>query len=96
MANLLGQGIDNWVFMVENAKYLALAGEYDQAITQLEHAIERGFKDYAPIATSVPMFEPLREDPRFVAAEALMVEKINVEREALGLEPVDPLNQRWY
>ncbi|MEE8281573.1 MAG: tetratricopeptide repeat protein, partial [Gammaproteobacteria bacterium] len=88
MANLLGQGIDNWVFMVENAKYLALAGEYDQAITQLEHAIERGFKDYAPIATSVPMFEPLREDPRFVAAEALMVEKINVEREALGLEPV--------
>jgi hypothetical protein len=42
------------------------------------------------------MFEPLRNDPRFVAAEAQMIEGINVERRALGLEPVDPLNQRVY
>ena len=39
------------------------------------------------------MFEPLRDDPRFIAAEAIMVDNINVEREALGLEPVDPLDQ---
>ncbi len=94
MSNLSGQGIDNWVFMVENAKYLALAGEYDDAITQLEHAVDRGFQGYAPIAKFIPMFEPLRDDPRFVAAEAQMIEGINVERLALGLDPVDPLNQR--
>ena len=92
ISKLADQGVDNWAFMAENAKYLALAGEYDQAITQLEQAVDRGFQDYAPIARSIPMFEPLRDDPRFVAAEAAMVDSINVEREALGLEPVDPGN----
>jgi len=96
MSNLSGQGIDNWLFMLENAKYLALAEEYDQAITQLEQAIDRGYRGYAPIATTTPMFEPLRDDPRFVAAEAVMIDNINVERQALGLEPIDPLNQFWH
>ncbi len=96
MSNLSGQGIDNWVFMLENAKYLALAEEYAGAITQLEYAVDRGFQGYAPIAKFIPMFEPLSDDPRFVAAEAQMIEGINVERRALGLEPVDPLNQRVY
>ncbi len=31
----------------------------------------------------------------FVAAEAVMVDHINVERQALRLEPIDPLNQFW-
>jgi TolB-like protein len=94
MASLSGQGIDNWVFMLENAKYLTLAGEYDAAIAQLEHAVDRGFQGYSPMATSIPMFEPLSDDPRFVAAEAHMIEEINVERQALGLEPIEPLSQR--
>jgi predicted Zn-dependent protease len=96
MSNLSGQGIDNWVFMLENAKYLALAEEYDQAITQLEHAIDRGYRGYSPIATTTPMFEPLRDNPRFVAVEAVMVDHINVERETLGLEAIDPIKQVWH
>jgi TolB-like protein len=96
MSSLSGQGIDNYFYEVENAKYLALAGEYDEAITRLESAIDRGFQDYAPIAAHTPIFAPLQDDPRFVALEALMVENINVEREALGLEPIDPLNQGPY
>ena len=93
MSNLSDQGVDNWAFMFENAKYLALAEEYDHAITELEHAIDRGYRGYAPIATTTPMFEPLRDDPRFIAVEAVMVDNINVEREALGLEPIDRGNQ---
>jgi TolB-like protein/Tfp pilus assembly protein PilF len=96
MSSLSGQGIDNFWFTVENAKYLALAGEYDDAITQLEHAVDRGFQGYAPIAKFIPMFEPLSDDPRFVAAEAQMIAGINVERQALGLDPIDPLNKRVY
>ncbi len=92
MSKLSGQGIDNYVFMFQDAKYLALAGEYDEAMTQLEKAIDRGFQSYAPIVTYIPMFEPLRDDPRMVAVEAVMVNNINVDREALGLEPTDPLN----
>ncbi len=96
MSHLSGQGIDNYIFMHRNAKYLALAGEYDEAIIQLENAIERGFRSYAVSATFTPMFEPLRDDPRFVAAQDAMVDKANIERQALGLEPVDTLDQMWY
>ena len=95
MSDLTGQGIDNWVFMAGNARYLVLAGQYDEALTQLEHAVDRGMQLYAPLATAGPMFAPLRDDPRFIAIEAVMVDNINVDREALGLEPIDPLNQFW-
>jgi len=94
MSSLSGQGIDNYFYEVEHAKYLALAGYYDEATTRLESAINRGYQDYAPIAAHTPIFAPLQDDPRFLAAEALMVENINSERESLGLAPIDPLNQR--
>jgi TolB-like protein len=93
MSKLSGQGIDNFVFMVENAKYLALAGKHDEALTELERANERGMLGFAPLAADMPMFEPLKNDPRFIAVEAAMVENINIEREALGLEPIDPPKQ---
>ena len=94
MSSLSGQGVNNFFYEVENAKYLALAGEYDEAISQLETAIDRGYQDYAPIAAHTPIFVPLQDDPRFIAAEAVMVENINADRESLGLEPIDPLSQR--
>ena len=94
MSSLSGQGIDNFWFTLENAKYMTLAGEYDEAITQLRDAIDHGYRGYVPMAVDIPIFEPLRDDPRFVAAEAHMIEGINVERQALGLEPIDPLSQR--
>jgi len=62
----------------------------------MAYAIDRGFRGYELFATFTPIFEPLRDDPRFVAAEAVMVENINVEREALGLEPIDLVNQFWH
>jgi tetratricopeptide (TPR) repeat protein len=96
MSKLSGQGIDNSLFMYRYAKYLALAGAYDEAITQLQKAIDRGFQTYDMSATHTPMFEPLRDDPRFVAVQAVMVDNINADREALGLEPFDRLNQRVY
>jgi len=96
MSDLSGQGINSPVFMFQNAKYLALAGDYDEAINQLQKTINRGFQSYLISATRTPMFEPLRDDPRFVAVQAVMVDNINVDRKALGLEPIDPLNQFWH
>ena len=95
MSYLLDQGIDNWKFMFRNAEYLALAEKYDDAMTQLEYAIERGMLVCVPIARFSPIFEPLRGDPRLATAEAAMIENINDEREALGLEAIDPLNYCW-
>ena len=95
MSYLSDQGIDNWKFMFRNAEYLALAERYDEAMTQLEYAIERGMQMCVPIARFSSLFEPLRGDPRLTAAEAAMVENINDEREALGMEAIDPLNHCW-
>jgi len=93
ISSQLEQGVDNWGFLAGNARYLALAGDYDEAITQLQHAVDRGMRLYPPLAASEPTFAPLRDDPRFIALETVMVDDINVEREALGLEAIDPLNQ---
>jgi len=93
MSKVSDQGIDNFIFLIENAKYLALAGEYEDAVSQLEQAVERGWLGIVPIAANQPIFEPLQDHPRFIAVEAIMVENINIQREALGLESIDPLNQ---
>ena len=95
MSYLSGEGIDNWRFMHHKAEYLALAGKYDEAMTQLEHAVERGMLMCVPIARFSPLFEPLRDDPRLITAEAVMIENINTEREALGLDAIDPVNHCW-
>jgi tetratricopeptide (TPR) repeat protein len=93
MSKLQEQSIDNFVYMVEQAKYLTLAGNHDEAMTQLEHAVERGWRGFVPIVAVTPIFEPISDDPRFIALETAMVENINIERETLGLEPIDPPNQ---
>ena len=95
MSYLSGEGIDNWRFRYHNAEYLALAEKYDEALTQLEHAVERGLLMCVPIARFSPLFEPLRDDPRLLAAEAAMVENINTERQTLGLEAIDPISHCW-
>jgi len=93
MSKVGDQGIDNFVFFIENAKYLALAGEYEDAVSQLEQAVERGWLGIVPIAANQPIFEPLQDNPRFIAVEAMLVENINIQREALGLESIDPLSR---
>jgi len=95
LAHLSAEGIDNWRFMYNNAKYLALAGNFDEAMTQLERSVERGMLSCIPIARFSPIFEPLRDDPRLAIVEAVMVENINIERQALGLDAVDPLTHCW-
>ncbi len=93
MSNLTSQGIDNYVFMTEHAKYLALAGQYDDALSQLEQALDRGWLGFSPIAANMPMFEPLSDETRFIAVEATMIDNMNIQRQVLDLEPIDPLSQ---
>jgi TolB-like protein len=93
LSNLSEQGIDNWVFMLEHAKYLALSGQQNNAIDQLEAAVDRGLRVYDPAADYMLMFKPLVGDPRFAAVQTAILDKINVDSQALGLEPVDPVHR---
>ena len=95
MTSLSDQGTDNFIFMYQKAEFLTLAGRHDAAITKLAQAIDRGYQGFAPIASDSPIFEPLRDDPRFVAAEATMIANINRDRETLGLDAIDPYSQFW-
>jgi hypothetical protein len=79
--------------MLEHAKYLALSGQQNNAIDQLEAAVDRGLRVYDPAADYMLMFKPLVGDPRFAAVQTAILDKINVDRQALGLEPVDPVHR---
>jgi hypothetical protein len=92
---LTAQGVDQFVFMLSNAQYFTLAGDHDAAIEWLAKSVDRGLQTYVPLATLVPALAPLQDDPRFIEIEALMVDNINEDRVAIGLEPIDPYMEFW-
>jgi TolB-like protein/lipoprotein NlpI len=92
---LTAQGVNQFGFMNENARYFALTGDRDQALDWLERAVKNGMQTYAPIATADPALASLEDDPRFLEIEATMIENINEDRVALGLEPIDPYKEFW-
>jgi TolB-like protein/Tfp pilus assembly protein PilF len=94
-AYLSEQGIDNWVLILDEARYLALAGQNEDAVARLEAAFERGMYSVTPIATAMPVFALLGDNPRLAALEAAMNDKMNAERETLDLPPRDPRTEFW-
>ena len=92
---LTEQGVNQFVFMMENAKYFTLAGNHDAALEWLDKAVNQGLQAHAPLAVAIPMFEALQEDTRFLEIEATMIANINEDRVALGLDPVDPYMEFW-
>ncbi len=95
MSYLSGEGIDNWKFMYDNAEYLALAGNFDEAVAQLEQAVSHGMLMCVPMTRFSTLLEPLRGNARLAAAEAVMTENIIAEREALDLDAIDPVGLCW-
>jgi len=85
---LLAQGVSNSVFFMNEAAYLALAGNYDASLEYLDRAIKTGLITTTKISQGWPYLAPLEGDPRYEAIQAYMMEHLNSEREKLGLEPV--------
>jgi len=92
---LTEQGVDNFIFMTENARYYTLVGNHDAAIDWLGRAIDRGLQNYAPLSKWLPAFSLLEGDPRFAELEARMIDNINEDRAALGMAPIDPYREFW-
>lgn len=95
VSKLSDAGLDNFYFRQGRAEYLALAGNYEAALDELEVAVEQGFMTYPDLATKHAVFTPMRGWPRLAAIEAAMVENINRERTELGLDPIDPDAGDW-
>ncbi|MCH7854386.1 MAG: hypothetical protein IIB76_08635 [Proteobacteria bacterium] len=89
MSTLASQGVDNMVNMSQNATYLALAGREEEAITQMEEAVERGLLGNPALDWTQPIFASMADNPRFIALRTLIADKVNEQREILGLDPID-------
>jgi len=87
---LLAQGIDNVTFHMSEAMRYALSGDRGASLDWLDRAITRGYITSTPrIAQEMPALAILEGDERFEAIQARMMEHLNAERAALGLDPVE-------
>jgi TolB-like protein/Tfp pilus assembly protein PilF len=87
--SLQAQGIDNPAFFMVEAGYHAMAGDLEAGLDWLERAVSRGMITTPRMVLEWPTLEPLEGDPRFEALQSRMIDHLNAERAALGLEPVE-------
>lgn len=84
----LEQGIRDKFFLVDDARYWAMAGDRERAIELLEESVEMGLSVGRPMAWIWQELDVLIGDPRFEAAQSRMFEHLNAERATLGLDPI--------
>ena len=82
------QGIRSQQFLVTLAAYHVMKGENDQALSLLSEAIDRGLITSTKISRELPFFQELDGNPEYEALQTRMIERLNRERQKLGLEPV--------
>jgi TolB-like protein/Tfp pilus assembly protein PilF len=85
------EGTDNWVLHFGEAQYAALTGDVESAISRLQRAIEAGLR--FPRGFAGPMFDSLRDEPRFIEMERQLASLVNAERAKLGMPPFRPFPQ---
>ena len=95
IGELQRQGVDNFVFKLENAKFNALAGNSEAALDWLDRSVEGGAQFNVPLVVQVPSLESLADNPRLMEIEQRMVANTNEDRAAIGLEPIDPYTAFW-
>jgi len=81
------RGSDSWVHWISQAQYAALNGDPDTAMAHLQTMLDKGF---VGVSIVDPVFDPIRNDERFVAVEAAALERANEERAKLGMGPYEP------
>ena len=87
--SLARQGVSGTGFLTNEAVWYALAKDRERALDYLAQAIDGGRIWGRRIAMTFPAFSDLEGDPEFEAIQNRMIEHLNRERSALGLEPVE-------
>jgi TolB-like protein/Tfp pilus assembly protein PilF len=86
--SLAAQGLSNYQFFTNEAAYYAMADDRGRALKFLAAAVDGGQVFAARITDDLPFFADLEGDPEYEAIQARMLEHVNRERAALGLELV--------
>jgi len=86
--SLAEQGLNNKVFFTNEAAYYAMADDREQALKFLAAAIDNGEIFASRISDDLPFFADYNGDPDYEAIQARMIENLERERAALGLEPL--------
>ena len=87
VASLIDQGVENFFFSGNRAVHLALLGDKEAALTQLQLAVDNGWLVFGSLAEAVPALAVLADDPRFAETETRMLETFNADRAIVGLPP---------
>jgi tetratricopeptide (TPR) repeat protein len=86
--SLAAQDVSNKFFFTTEATYYAMADDRARALKFLAAAVDGGQIFAARITDDLPFFADFEGDPEYEAIQARMIEHLNRERAALGLEPV--------
>ena len=82
------QNIADPFFWADEARYYVMAGDRDKAMDLLEQAIDKGMFFSVKFTSVWREMEVIAGDPRFEDAQARSLERANIERVKLGLEPM--------
>jgi hypothetical protein len=80
-------GDNSWLFMLE-AAYASLSGDPETALSNLNHAYERGGVFAMRLSQIWATFRTLEGDPEYESLQTRINERLNLERAELGLEPM--------
>ena len=86
--SLLEQGVNNNVFFMTHAAFLALSGDREGGLEYLDRAVSMGGTTSAKIVDEWPAMASLESDPRFAAIRTKNMEHVNAERKKAGMDPV--------
>jgi len=81
-------GADNFLMELAEAYYFALSSDADSTLTHLERASAFGYNFDKNTSELWTIYKSLDGDPRFEAVKSTGEQRINANREKLGLEPL--------
>jgi len=81
-------GGDSRFYWYNEAEYAALTGDVDDVLKQMQQAVASGY--VSTHAFTSPIFDSIREDPRFQNIEQQVLTRVDEERAKLGMEPYRP------
>ena len=80
----------NWVYSRSIARHAAVTGDDEGALDALRRCVDNGMRLLLEI--DAPYYGHLREDERFKAIRADLLQKVNAERAEAGLPPYRPVS----